>query len=60
MIDIVVLDHGENGKPDGRMTSPHKVWRMLSDAGSPSIRSVVVIDAHTGLSATFRDDGVTR
>jgi hypothetical protein len=56
MIDVVIVQHSSDIE---RPVIPREVHKVLS-GGVLVVRSVTVLNANTGLTATFRDDDVVR
>lgn len=54
MIDVMIVQHSSDIE---RPISPHKIHQELTEARY-QVRSVTVLNANTGLTATFRDDDV--
>jgi hypothetical protein len=52
VIDIIIVDH----EPEDRARMDPEGWANIISASTDDIRSVIVINANTGLSLTYRDD----
>ncbi len=50
MIDVVIISNGQY------RLSPGRIHREIASNFQEPVRSVIVIDQSTGLTATFRDD----
>lgn len=57
MIDVVITDYTPEDRPVNRRVSPSDIARDLTAAGY-TVRSVVVIAAHNGLTSThYAEEG---
>ncbi len=54
MIDVVITDYGPR-VPGAWSTQPRTVAKVLTHEGYP-VRSVIVIDAESGLTGTYRTE----